>query len=163
MIYLLSSLPSLSFDQHPPITMEEFLSDAKAQLGSGRFQKLESLDFKEVDTFNKDLKGFDKIMLQYRDDLKEIRKAKAENRTPGLMILSNDLVSKNPLECEKSIMKWQWDELSSLEAGENFTFTEILIYKLKLQILSRLESFQVEKGRQVLESVVNPKMKEDNS
>jgi hypothetical protein len=45
MIYLLSSLPSLSFDQHPSITMEEFLSDAKAQLGSGRFQKLESLDF----------------------------------------------------------------------------------------------------------------------
>lgn len=163
MTYLLCSLPTLSFAHHPPISMDDFLSDAKAQLGSGRFQKLESLDFREVDTFNKDLKEFEDIMFQYREDVKEIRKAKAEKRIPNLMVLPNEVVSKDPLECEKAIMKWQWDELSSLEAGEHFTFTELLVYKLKLQILSRLESFQVEKGRQVLQTIVNPKMKEDNS
>lgn len=162
MTYLLCSLPSLSFAQHPPISMEDFLSDAKSQLDSGRFQKLESLNYREVDTFNKDLKDFEKIILQYHDDLKEIRKAKTENRNPSLVILPNELVSKNPLECEKAIMKWQWDELSSLEEGEHFTFTELLVYKLKLQILNRLESFQVEKGRQVLQTVVNPKIKEEN-
>jgi len=163
MTYLLCSLPSLSFAQHPPITMDDFLSDAKAQLATGRFQKLESLDFREVDTFNKDLKGFKDIMFQYREDVKEIRKAKAEKRSPNLMVLPNEVVSKDPLVCEKAIMKWQWDELSSLEAGEHFTFTELLVYKLKLQMLSRLESFQAEKGRQVLQAIVNPKMKEDNS
>jgi hypothetical protein len=163
MIYLISSLPSLSFAQLPPISMKDFLTDAKAQLGSGRYHQLESMDFRDVDTLCKDLKGFEKIMSQYREDVKEIRKARVEKRTPNLQVLPNEVISKNPLECEKAIMKWQWDELSSIEAGEHFSFTAILVYKLKLQILSRLKSFQVEKGKQVLQAVVNPKIREDNS
>lgn len=161
MIYLLCSLPSLSFAQASPISEEEFLSDAKAQLDSRRFQKLENISLEEFDSFGKDLKGFNNFMLQYRDDLKEIRKAKMESRVPNLTVLAGELLTKNALECEKAILKWQWDELSSIEAGENFSFTEVLVYKLKLQILHRLESFDIEKGRQVLQTVVHPKIKED--
>ena len=57
---------------------------------------------------------------------------------------------------EEQIMQWQWEELDTIEAGKTFTFTEVVVYKLKLQIIIRLHSFDKEKGAQVLSSVVNP-------
>jgi hypothetical protein len=66
---------------------------------------------------------------------------------------------QNPLEREISIMKWQWEELTNIDFGENFSFTVVLVYKLKLQILHRLNSFNTEKGLGILESVVKPPKK----
>jgi hypothetical protein len=57
-------------------------------------------------------------------------------------------------------MQWQWEELDSIVSGKAFTLTEIMVYKLKLQILWRLDSFNSDKGAQVLASVVDPSKKQ---
>ena len=89
-------------------------------------------------------------------DVAELRSAKSQNRQPVLSRIPNGVNTGNPLQREEQIMKWQWEELNDIEAGETFTLNEILVYKLKLQILTRLNSFDKVKGAQVLASVVNP-------
>ena len=163
LVYLMSSLPSLSFGQVPPITMEEFTQDAKSQLSAKHFKKLEPVDiYKATDSKGKvGLKSIGAMLDEMQEDISEIRAAKTQKRAPGLQRLPQTIINANPLEREKLIMKWQWEELDTIQAGEVFTFTEVMIYKLRLQILNRLNSFNKEQGKQVLASVVNPPKKEE--
>lgn len=162
-VYLISSLPALSFAQVPPIKLDEFTNDAQAQLSSKDFARLQSIDLRTIDAACEpnDLMDFHDMMADVRQDIIAIRKAKAQNQSPALMNLPQSLVGLNPLEREKQIMQWQWDRLSAIETGETFTFIEVMVYKLKLQILCRLHSFDVERGMQVLSSVVDPPKEEE--
>ncbi|MCU4154733.1 DUF2764 family protein [Carboxylicivirga sp. A043] len=163
LVYLMCSLPSLKFGQVPPISMEEFTADAKSQLSAKHFKKLEPVDiYQATDSEGKvSLKRIAVMLDEMKEDMAELRAAKAQRRTPGLTRFPVTVVHANPLEREKLIMRWQWEELDSIVAGEAFTLTEIMVYKLRLQILNRLNSFDNERGSQVLASVVNPPKKKE--
>lgn len=157
MVYLISSLPSLTFGQSPPISQDHFYAEAKEQLSSKNFKTLQKLDLKNISEVECDpLKKFIEINRQLHTDLIEIRNAKANERNPALATLPKIVLEQNPLEREKNIMKWQWEQLTNIDSGETFSFTEVLVYRLKLQILHRLNSFDVDKGSELLESVVEP-------
>jgi hypothetical protein len=53
-------------------------------------------------------------------------------------------------------MQWLWEKLDAIAAGNTFTLSEVIVYKLQLQLLKRLQSFTAERGINVLESVINP-------
>ncbi len=156
LVYLMTSLPSLSFGQVPPISIDEFNHDAKSQLSAKHFKRLESVDIQLMDASKGGLKNITSLLNDVQNDLTEIRDAKAQKRQPKLQHLPKTVITGNPLVREEQILQWQWDELDTIEAGKTFTFTEVMVYKLKLQIISRLHSFDKEKGAQVLASVVNP-------
>jgi hypothetical protein len=159
-VYLISSLPALTFGQSPPISLDTFHAEAEEQLSSKSFKTLRELDLKNniVEEPGK-LKGFAELIDQQKVDLLEIRNARENERSPEVITLSKSLLKKNPLEREKSILKWQWDQLTNIDSGESFTVTEVLVYKLKLQILHRLSSFNEEKGMKMLKSVIEPPQK----
>jgi hypothetical protein len=160
LVYLVSSLPSLTFGQTPPMSLDSFLSESKEQLSSTDFDALIKLDLKNFDeTKGENLKQFRELLAQLNADILEVRNAKANQRTATIQTLSKTVFDQNPLEREISIMKWQWEELTNIDFGENFSFTVVLVYKLKLQILHRLNSFNSEKGLGILESVVKPPKK----
>ncbi|MCT4648333.1 MAG: DUF2764 domain-containing protein [Carboxylicivirga sp.] len=163
LVYLMSSLPSLKFGEAPPITMEEFTNDAKDQLSAKHFKQLEPLDiFQSADSEGKvGLKSIGTMLGELQEDITEIRTAKAQRRTPNLARLPLAVVNANPLEREKLIMRWQWEELDTIQAGKMFSLTDVMVYKLRLQILNRLNSFDKERGSQVLASVVNPPKKKE--
>lgn len=164
LVYLITSLPSLTFGQSPPISMDGFYNDAKEQLSSRNFNKLQEIDLQNIiegDRFN--LKKFVDQLESLKEDLLEIRNAKKNDRTPAITSIPKTILDQNPLEREKSIMKWQWEQLTDIDAGEVFTITELFVYKLKLQILHRLNSFNATKGLEILESIVNPPKKMEES
>ncbi len=161
LVYLITSLPSLTFGQVPPISIDEFINDAKSQLSARHFKLLEFVDIQKMDAAS-GLKSLFSVLSEMQHDLSELRKAKAQNREPNLARLPKSVLAGNPLEREKLIMQYQWEELDSIESGKTFTMTEVLVYKLKLQILSRMESFSPEHGAQVLDSVINPSKKEED-
>ena len=163
LVYLMCSLPSLKFGQVPPITIDEFTNDAKDQLSAKHFKQLELVDiYQAADSEGKvGLKSIGTMLGDLQEDISEIRTAKAQKRAPNLTRLPQAVINANPLEREKLIMRWQWEELDTIQAGEVFTFTEVMVYKLRLQILSRLNSFNVEHGSQVLASVVHPSKKKE--
>lgn len=163
-VYLISSLPSLTFGESPPISLDSFYNDAKEQLSSRDFHKLHELDLQNInESDHSNLKNFVNQIESFKEDLLEIRNAKINNRTPLISSIPKTILDQNPLEREKSIMKWQWEQLSDIEAGEVFTITELFVYKLKLQILHRLQSFNESKGFELLESIVNPPKKMEES
>ncbi|TKG92856.1 DUF2764 family protein [Puteibacter caeruleilacunae] len=160
-VYLMCSLPSLTFDKVPPISLDEFNSDAKSQLSSRHFRLLELVELGKINSEKKaGLKSIAEMLADVQQDISEIRSAKAQNRQPQMAKLPKSLSALNPLEREKLILQWQWEELDSIESGKTFTLTEVMVYKLKLQILNRLHSFDEKKGAQILASVVNPSKKE---
>lgn len=162
-VYLMSSLPTLTFGQVPPISMGEFNHDAKSQLSAKHFKELKSVDIQKMgDSIKSGLKDITVMINDVQLDISEIRKARMQNRQPSLERLPKTTITANPLEREKQIMRWQWEELDSIETGKTFTLTEVIVYKLKLQILSRLNSFNIEGGSQVLASVINPLKKEED-
>ena len=162
MVYLMTSLPSLTFGQEPPITLEEFNNDAKDQLSGRHFKTVENTDIQKLKS-KSGIKNIASLFNSTYADLSEARKASAQNRQAKLDRLPKSVLSGNPLEREQNIIKWQWDELTDIEAGKTFTLTEVLVYKIKLQLLIRLNSFSKDKGAKVLAEVVSPeKNKEDN-
>lgn len=156
MVYLMTSLPSLIFGQVPPILIDEFNQDAKRQLSARHFKILNSVDIQKMDATKGGLKDVNSLINDVQQDFFEIRNAKAQKRQPKLERLPKTVMTGNPLVREEKIMQWQWEELDTIESGKTFTLTEVLVYKLKLQILSRLHSFDEDKGAEVLASVVDP-------
>ena len=160
-VYLMTSLPSLTFGQAPPISMEEFQYDAENQLSARHFKTLESVDMQLMNASGKGMKKIAALLSGVQNDLSEARSAKLQNRQPGLGIMPKAVLAGNPLQREQNILRWQWEELDSIEAGKTFTMTEVLVYKLKLQILQRMHLFDDTKGAEVLASVINPSKKRE--
>ncbi|MFW6227575.1 MAG: DUF2764 family protein [Bacteroidota bacterium] len=157
-VYLISSLPSLTYGQPAPISLESFMLQASFQLSESTFKKLENLDVRKLSRA-KDYGNLSSAISLSEDieaDKLEIRSAKRQSRTPNIITLPDKIMEKNPLELEKYLMKILWDELDSIDDMEHFTATEVFVYKLKLQILERLDSFDKEKGLEILDKVVYP-------
>lgn len=163
LVYLSCSLPSLSYAQSPPLSLEEFHDDARKQLSAGHYKKLENTDIRlrGDDAKSGPVKSIRRLFEAVQSDLGELRKARKQSLKPELLKLEKIPMNLNPLEREKQIMEMQWEELDSIVSGKSFTLTEIMVYKLKLQILWRLDSFNEAKGMQVLSSVVDPSKKEE--
>jgi hypothetical protein len=151
----------LTFGQAPPISLEEFNHDAKNQLSAKQFGVLEKVDIRGgvFKHSSGRIKSIATMLDEVQRDIIEIRKAKAQNLQSNINSLPKTVLSENPLEREKQIMRWQWEELDSIEAGKTFTLTEVLVYKLKLQVLSRLYSFNPDAGAAVMASIVDPAKK----
>jgi len=155
-------LPSLTFGQVPPMLLDEFNHDAKSQLSVKNFELLKAINIQGGDTTKGKLKNITSMLSEVQQDLSEIRKSRVQQRQPYLEQLPRTVITANPLEREKQIMQWQWEELDSIESNKIFTLTQVIVYKLKLQILCRIHSFNAERGTQVLASVINPLKNEED-
>lgn len=157
-VYLISSLPILTFGSVPPISEEEFMHDVAIQLSKKAVNTVNCADIKTTngESLVGKLSSYADLMNDLKKDKAAIRTAKKQKHTPKVEMLPKTVVNENPLEREKSIMQKQWDELTSLEAGVPFSLNQVLIYKLKLQLLHRLHSFDTQKGAAIFASVVQP-------
>ncbi|PCH66478.1 MAG: hypothetical protein COC06_01585 [Bacteroidales bacterium] len=161
-VYLMCSLPSLTFGQVPPMLLDEFNHDAKSQLSVKKFELLKAINIQGDNTTKGRLKNITSMLSEVQQDLSEIRKSRVQKRQPYLERLPRTVITVNPLEREKQIMQWQWEELDSIESNKIFTLIQVIVYKLKLQILCRIHSFNAESGTQVLASVINPLKNEED-
>jgi hypothetical protein len=152
----MTSLPALTFGHEPPISMDEFYKDAKSQLSERHFRKLDGVDIQNMVAKKGVKRSVANFVSDVKHDLIEVRNAKLQNRQAKFERMPKQVLAGNPLLREEKLMKWQWEELDTIEAGKTFTLTEVMVYKLKLQILLRLHSFDKNKGAEVLASVVNP-------
>jgi Protein of unknown function (DUF2764) len=163
-VYLMSSLPALSFGQAPPISDEEFRDMAKNELSAKSFETLERMSMRGMDSKGRKakLKSVNKMHLGLLKDVSEIRNSRTENRQAIPGILPGSVLEANPLDREMQIMQWQWEKLDAIVASKTFTLSEVIVYKLKLQLLFRMHSFSMERGERVLNSVVNPTAKKED-
>lgn len=162
-VYLMCSLPALSFGQPPPITLKKFREMAKYELSSRSFNILEQMSMQGSDSNDRKakMKKVDNMLEGLLKDISEIRNSRNEKRQARPALLPGSLLEANPLDREIQIMQWQWEYLDSLVFGKNFSLAEVVVYKLKLQLLFRMQSFNEERGERVMDSVVNPAEKKE--
>lgn len=160
-VYLMSSLPSLSYGQAPPISLEEFSDMARSELSARSFRALERVSMQEPENKSRKikLKGLNRMHKGLLKDMAEIRNSRLEKRPARLDLLPDTVLEVNPLDREMEIINWQWEYLDALIASKSFTLSEVIVYKLKLHLLFRMFSFEKKRGEAVLDSVVNPSKK----
>lgn len=162
-VYLMCSLPALSYGKEPPVSMEDFMVQVRNELGARKARRLEAISIQDLQPPAKDSKGKSKRsgkLAQLQNallaDMTEIRKARVEERAAKMEALPPTLAGLNPLQREMGIMKWQWEELDALSRGKEFTLKDVILYKLRLELLIRMSSFSKQRGAAIMDGVVNP-------
>ena len=170
-IYLLSSLPYLDFEQKPPLSYEDFIrqcaplieENARIQLEQARIH-FESVNIESI--HNPALRAWLAFENTLRSELVKVRE-KALNRhaepfvrpeggfhAEPLALLPSALEEASPYRREMNLLQMRWNFLTRLESAYVFNLSALVLYGLKLQLLERRASFEKEKGRQTLQSLL---------
>ncbi|MBR1938220.1 MAG: DUF2764 family protein [Spirochaetales bacterium] len=157
--YLVATLPMLRKDMSEYMSHSEFLSLCKDKVTMRDYKMLENATLSGNGTANgkfmKDFTHFrsmvEKELAFQRANKLKIKDAKYENKGDKESKITERIrkaVSEdNPLEGEKIILGLYWDYLEEhIGNGHYFDITFLLGYSLRLQILSRLSLFDLDKG-----------------
>ncbi len=173
--YTIASLPHLSFNEPPPISIKSFLALCKIELAESDFTILQSA---ELFPHKKDKIPLTVLKKWYarergtRNELARLRAAKL-NLDPGIYIrgdgddgscsrLAQEVFGvESPYAAEERLDRTRWKFLEELETGHYFTIEKLVIYSLKLQILQRRSFFNNKKGQEILGTIVHYKPERD--
>ncbi|QEN05797.1 DUF2764 family protein [Thiospirochaeta perfilievii] len=155
-----ASLPILSLESIPSITLESFLSTCELHLSKRDFKILFNSSIKIPENENS-LSGVAKVCWDWekslRNELAKLRAAKI-NKSAEEYVRTGDMVFdtqriaseafkiESPLEAETYLNVARLSFLESLSVGHYFDITFLVIYYLKLQILDRISNFDTDKG-----------------
>ena len=173
--YFAASLPMLGFGNKPPISTEYFLGECQRLLSPQDYQDIVcALNFDEENAHNATLKDCHKFERYLRNELVALR-ARQFNRDPqphlhgerGIDVSVMDALnqvakSPDPLTTQKILDQARWQRLGELGTGHYFDLEFLVIYAMKLKILSRHEQIKSDKGvksfEEYRESFINKKI-----
>lgn len=138
--------PSLS-----PVTIldseaRKFLPEKTSQL----FEKIHLLNIHEIEFQHSKIKAlaaFAKFSFELKNEIKKLRIAAVGNEIKGQKNWAEQYIGNGtPLEKEIRLLKYQWDKLESISLGHVADLEALFSYKIKLLLLLRRWSFNMEKG-----------------
>lgn len=157
-IYLISSLPALSFSNKKPFSPEEFFVKCKDLIPEEQLQLLRSICYQDTHCLDNTYGGALEKWINFEVALRnELVRARAVRKKidplkflrlpdfPEAQISHVALAayrSTSILEAEKILDQARWDFLEALTFGHYFDFDYLVIYALKLKILGRWEKIQ---------------------
>ena len=151
--YLMSSLPDLYADAEPPMGYEEFLNMCESNVSEQVLGQLRQLTPSEpagciaaewlacCGVLNKELNSQRSIRLgkSYPQGYEKDPEASAAATAA--------LSAKNPLEAEKIILRFQFDQLDRILGLHMFDEEALFCYAMKLRLLQRAGRFEYDKGK----------------
>jgi len=162
--YLSASLPSLIFGRDPGLNVAEFDALCAEQMSPKKLAELQ----KGTTRVNREPGSAAELPSAYasytrfeqylRTRIAERRAGHDEERSvrlPDPELYFNEIdaalgpaaAAPDPLERQKLIDRIRWRELDDLEAGHEFDFDGLCVYRLKLEILNRYRRRSAETGR----------------
>jgi len=164
--YLASSLPFLRFKEKPSVRYRAFLEESSMWLSNGDMEQLrlsridiEHIEYERVK--NKTLLSWIIFENSLRSEIVKIRASNLGIQhegflkphldiDPGLFQKAREaLKDQSPYKAELALLEARWNFLENSEVGHYFDITFLIIYALKLQLLERMELFEVERGQKV--------------
>ena len=142
--YLISSLPDLRTDGDMPFTYEEFLGMCQSNVSESKYELLRPL-LKDWAVFYNNLMSelnYQRSMNLGRAYLKSYDKDSVLTQVIGTV-----LAAKNPLEAEKILLDYEFENLDSLVGLHTFDDVYLFGYAVKLKLLERQNCFVQEKGK----------------
>ena len=151
--YLISSLPDLRTDGDMPFTYEEFLGMCQSNVSESKYEFLSNLTLssdegpllKDWAVFYNNLMSelnYQRSMNLGRANLKSYDKDSVLTQVIGTV-----LAAKNPLEAEKILLDYEFENLDSLVGLHTFDDVYLFGYAVKLKLLERQNCFVQEKGK----------------
>jgi len=170
LFYFISSLPSLRWGEKPAVGSRQFLDHCREELGEKPAAVLESLTLcpegaqeGQTDVARRwsDYETF------VRNTLAELRSAKTfkgqvavkQRHTSHLSPsdvkrLEDVMAMTSPLERESALDQLRWTCLEEIGAGHYFDLGAIEVYVLKLMLLEKQSSRQLEAGRAAFQELM---------
>jgi hypothetical protein len=152
--YLIASLPDLRSDGEMPISYEEFLAQCETSVSESTYKILKELTLssdkgplvKEWYVMYQNLMG----ELNYQRSVKLGKTYLAEyDKDPATsQVASAAMSARNPLEAEKILLDYEFENLDSLVGLHYFDDIYLFGYAIKLKLLERQECFVQAKGKE---------------
>ena len=151
--YLISSLPDLKTDGDMPFTYEEFLGMCQSNVSESKYEFLSNLTLSSDEgPLLKDWAVF------YNNLMSELNYQRSANLGRAYLksydkdavltqIVGTVLAAKNPLEAEKILLDYEFENLDSLVGLHTFDDVYLFGYAVKLKLLERQNCFVQEKGQ----------------
>ena len=130
--YLISSLPDLRTDGEMPFSYEEFLGMCQSNVSESKYECLKNLTLSSEEG---------PIMKEWAASYKNLMSELNYQRAGAA------LAAKNPLEAEKILLDYEFDNLDSLVGLHTFDDVYLFGYAIKLKLLERQSCFVQSKGQ----------------
>ena len=157
--YLIASLPELRADGEMPLTYEEFLSLCQGNVSESDYELLKNLtlDSKEGPLVSEwaNFYGMLTKELNYQRSINRGKSYSAAYDKDGIIaqVAASALSAKNPLEAERILLEYEFENLDSLVGLHMFDDHVLFGYAIKLKLLERLTSFEQDKGKAEFQSL----------
>jgi hypothetical protein len=169
--YFSASLPLLSFGTKPPISDERFLEQAAQFLSPGAASLIANARLippEQDGSAESALVEWLRFENSLRNETAKFR-AKKLNRDPKdycrgdylpdpylAALVAEAAEEDDPLQVERRIDLARWEKLEEIELLHYFDLHFLIVYFLKLQLLNKWQAIREEKGREVLDELINP-------
>jgi hypothetical protein len=154
--YLIAQLPLLKFGEQTYLDKNVFLEEAKKWLSEEEFVKLKEADIDDLEEKGQTpfAKGYKEFELDLRESLAAYRESKKNKQEyQARPVLEKNILEGNPLEVEKKLFLYRWQQVDDLSQGNNFNLEAVIAYFVKLQILEKVLSFNKEKGTKAFDAL----------
>lgn len=157
--YLIASLPELSADGDMPITYGEFLSCCQSNVSDSDYELLKNLTLSSNEgPLVKEWSEFYGMLskeLNYQRSMNLGKSYSSAYDKDGFIsqVVGAALAAKNPLEAERILLEYEFDNLDSLVGLHMFDDYVLFGYAIKLKLLERLNSFEQTKGKAEFQSL----------
>ncbi len=169
--YLISSLPSISLDAKPALSMEAFRSSCADHLSERDAEALNSvLDIDSKPINHNFVKMWMARETQLRNASARLRAAKHQKDAvdfirehPGFDVGIEDSVEEafnhpSPLERERALDKIRWSTMNELAGTDPFSVNAVLAYAVQLSLAERWAAMDQDQGQTKIElAIVNIK------
>ena len=151
--YLIASLPELSADGDMPITYSEFLSCCQSNVSDSDYELLKDLTLSSTEgPLVKEWSEFYGMLskeLNYQRSMNLGKSSSSAYDKDGFIaqVVGSALAAKNPLEAERILLEYEFENLDSLVGLHMFDDYVLFGYAIKLKLLERLNSFEQTKGK----------------
>ena len=157
--YLISSLPELRADGEMPISYSEFLTYCQSNVSETTYQLLKDLTLNSTEgpLVDKWANFYGMLMkeLNYQRSMNLGKSYSSTFDKDGFIaqVVNTALSAKNPLEAEKVLLEYEFENLDSLVGLHMFDDYVLFGYAIKLKLLERLNSFEQTKGKAEFKSL----------
>ena len=157
--YLIASLPELKADGDMPITYSEFLKCCQSNVSDRDFEILENLTLSSTEgPLVEEWARFYKMLtkeLSYQRSMNLGRSYSSAYDKDGFIsqVVASALSAKNPLEAERILLEYEFENLDSLVGLHMFDDYVLFGYAIKLKLLERQSCFEQTKGKAEFKSL----------
>lgn len=153
--YLITSLPFLQFNVSPGLNLDQLNSRVSENISKKNFESYQQVDFWNLDVCpTSTISALRDFKSQLQNEIIEIRKNRATDSKVTTSILPDEFKKLNPLEAESEINRLLWAKMEELAFGHNFDLSEVLMYKMRLQLLIRQFRFDAETGMEKVKNII---------